>query len=152
MRNHGAVPQVLDDEIPDWEVSIEGLVEQPIVLTFRQILEEFEQVTLPVTLVCAGNRRKEQNVVRKSQGFSWGAGGLSTGLFTGPMLADVVRRAKPTRQARFLWMEGADQLVCISTALSSPPLPPFPSMWTDGSQPAQWKLRHFGQAELGDGP
>lgn len=124
MRNHGAVPQVLDDEISDWEVSIEGLVEEPVVFTFRQILEEFEQVTQPVTFVCAGNRRKEQNVVRKSQGFSWGPAGLSTSLFTGPRLADLVRRAKPTKRARFLWMEGADQLVCILTPPS--PVLPFP--------------------------
>lgn len=24
VRNHGPVPQVLDEEIPDWEISIEG--------------------------------------------------------------------------------------------------------------------------------
>jgi len=111
VRNHGAVPKVLDEEIPDWEISIEGLVENPITITFKQIHEEFEQVTLPITLVCAGNRRKEQNQVRKSQGFSWGAAGVSTSLFTGPMLADVIKKAKPSKKARYLCMEGADQLV-----------------------------------------
>ncbi|KAA8894892.1 nitrate reductase [Sphaerosporella brunnea] len=110
VRNHGHVPQVLDHEIPSWKVSIEGLVENPITLTFTQILEEFEQVTIPITMVCAGNRRKEQNMVRKSQGFSWGAAALSTSLWTGPMLADVIERAKPMKKAQFLCMEGADQL------------------------------------------
>jgi nitrate reductase (NAD(P)H) len=115
VRNHGAVPKVLDEEIPDWEISIEGLVENPITITFKQIHEEFEQVTLPITLVCAGNRRKEQNQVRKSQGFSWGAAGVSTSLFTGPMLADVIKKAKPSKKARYLCMEGADQLVSCPT-------------------------------------
>ncbi|KFY33241.1 hypothetical protein V494_07802 [Pseudogymnoascus sp. VKM F-4513 (FW-928)] len=110
VRNHGPVPEVQDYEIPTWELSIEGLVENPITLSFRQILEQFDQITAPVTLVCAGNRRKEQNQVRKSNGFSWGAAGVSTALFTGPMMADIIRRARPLRRARFVCMEGADKL------------------------------------------
>ncbi|KAK6537347.1 hypothetical protein TWF694_011539 [Orbilia ellipsospora] len=110
VRNHGAVPQVQDAEIPDWEISIEGLVENPITLTFKQILEDFEQVTVPITMVCAGNRRKEQNMVRKTKGFSWGAAGVSNALWTGPMLKDILAIAKPLRRARYVCMEGADKL------------------------------------------
>ncbi|KAL2220984.1 nitrate reductase NiaD [Thermoascus aurantiacus ATCC 26904] len=110
VRNHGYVPHVRDEDIPTWELSIEGLVENPLVLTFRQILQDFEQITAPVTLVCAGNRRKEQNLVRKSKGFSWGAAGLSTALFTGPLMSEVIRKAKPLRKARYVCMEGADKL------------------------------------------
>lgn len=87
------------------------MVENPIVLNFRQIMQEFEQITAPVTLVCAGNRRKEQNQVRKTKGFSWGSGGISTSLFTGPLMGDILRKAKPIRGARFVCMEGADKLV-----------------------------------------
>ncbi|KAJ5204529.1 uncharacterized protein N7498_005408 [Penicillium cinerascens] len=110
VRNHGPVPQVLDEDIPNWELSVEGLVENPIVLNFRDILQKYDQITAPITLVCAGNRRKEQNTVRKSKGFSWGPAGLSTALFTGPMMADILRRAKPMRRAKYVCMEGADQL------------------------------------------
>ncbi|KAF3397953.1 Nitrate reductase [NADPH] [Penicillium rolfsii] len=110
VRNHGAVPQVLDKEIPDWTLSIEGLVENPITLSFRDILEKYEAITAPITLVCAGNRRKEQNTVRKSKGFSWGSAGLSTALFTGPLMADILRSAKPLRRAKYVCMEGADKL------------------------------------------
>jgi nitrate reductase (NAD(P)H) len=74
-------------------------------------MSEFEQVTYPITLVCAGNRRKEQNQVRKSKGFSWGAAGLCTSLFTGVVMSEVLKRAKPLRKARFVCMEGADPLV-----------------------------------------
>lgn len=77
----------------------------------KQILQDFEQITVPITLVCAGNRRKEQNQVRKSQGFSWGPAGVSTALFTGPMLAEVLKVAKPLKKARYVCMEGADKLV-----------------------------------------
>lgn len=132
VRNHGPVPEVLDEDIPNWEITIEGLVsppilhslpllsvsnpnlsrlvERPITLNFRQILQHFDQFTSPITLVCAGNRRKEQNTVRKSKGFSWGPAGLSTALFTGPMMADILKRAKPLRRAKYLCMEGADKL------------------------------------------
>ncbi|KAJ5793820.1 Eukaryotic molybdopterin oxidoreductase [Penicillium paradoxum] len=110
VRNHGPVPQVRDADIPDWELSIEGLVEKPLVLNFREVLQKYEQITAPITLVCAGNRRKEQNTVRKSKGFSWGAAGLSTALFTGPLMADILRSAKPLRRAKYVCMEGADRL------------------------------------------
>lgn len=110
VRNHGHTPQVADDTLLDWEFSIEGLVENPLKLTLRDLLEQYEQKTYPITLVCAGNRRKEQNVVRKTKGFSWGAAGVSTALWTGVEMADLLERAKPRRGARYLCMEGADKL------------------------------------------
>ncbi|KAF2156975.1 NiaD, nitrate reductase [Myriangium duriaei CBS 260.36] len=110
VRNHGPVPQVGDADIPDWEFSIEGMVETPIKITFRELLSEYDQVTYPVTFVCAGNRRKEQNVVRKTKGFSWGPAGVSTALWTGVPMLEVLKRAKPLRGARYVCMEGADKL------------------------------------------
>ena len=80
VRNHGAVPVVKDEDILDWTFSVEGLVDNPFSMTVSQLMSEFDQVTLPITLVCAGNRRKEQNVVRKTKGFSWGPAGCSTAL------------------------------------------------------------------------
>ena len=119
VRNHGHVPQVRDEEIPDWEFTVEGLVEHPLKLTLRDLLEQYEQRTYPITLVCAGNRRKEQNVVRKTKGFSWGAAGVSTALFTGVVMADVLKRAKPKKGARYVCMEGADELPngCYGTSV-----------------------------------
>lgn len=73
-------------------------------------MSDYENITCPITLVCAGNRRKEQNVVRKSKGFSWGPAGLATALFTGVPMWDVIRRAKPLKKGKYLCMEGADQL------------------------------------------
>ncbi|KAK8128485.1 hypothetical protein PG984_009593 [Apiospora sp. TS-2023a] len=110
VRNHGHVPQVEDSEVLDWEFSIEGMVEQPLKLTLADLLKDYEQVTYPITLVCAGNRRKEQNVVRKTKGFSWGAAGLSTALWTGVVIGDLLKRAIPKRGAKYVCMEGADKL------------------------------------------
>ncbi|KAI9816197.1 MAG: hypothetical protein M1827_001798 [Pycnora praestabilis] len=110
VRNHGPVPDVKDEDIPDWEFSVEGLVENPITLTLKELISDYEQITCPITLVCAGNRRKEQNQVRKSKGFSWGAAGVSTALFTGVAMSKLIEKAKPKRKARFVCMEGADKL------------------------------------------
>ncbi|OTA69063.1 nitrate reductase [Hypoxylon sp. EC38] len=110
VRNHGAVPRVEDSEMMDWEFTIEGMVENPIKMNLAQLLRDYEQVTYPITLVCAGNRRKEQNIVRKTKGFSWGAAGLSTALWTGVVIGDLLRAARPKRGAKYVCFEGADKL------------------------------------------
>jgi nitrate reductase (NAD(P)H) len=110
VRNHGPVPRVADESMMDWKFTVEGMVEMPVTMTLRDLIQDYQQVTYPVTLVCAGNRRKEQNVVRKTKGFSWGAAGLSTALWTGVALSDLIMRAVPKRGARYVCFEGADKL------------------------------------------
>ncbi|KAI7781700.1 Nitrate reductase [NADPH] [Diaporthe eres] len=115
VRNHGAVPLVHDEDILDWSFTVEGLVENPLSLTLRELLADFEQLTYPITLVCAGNRRKEQNVVRKTKGFSWGPAGVSTAIWTGVALDALLARARPIvrgggKRARYVCFEGADRL------------------------------------------
>jgi len=110
VRNHGAVPKVKDQECLDWELTVEGLVEESLAIRLRDLINDYEVKTCPITLVCAGNRRKEQNTIQKSKGFNWGPSGLSTALFTGVDMADVIKRAKPKRNAKYVCMEGADKL------------------------------------------
>ncbi len=97
-----------------------SMVEKPFTLSLRQLIAEFAQITSPVTLVCAGNRRKEQNQVKKSKGFSWGAAGVSTALFTGVAMRDILEKARPLKKARYVCMEGADQLVSGSHLMKTP--------------------------------
>ncbi|KPV75001.1 uncharacterized protein RHOBADRAFT_36993 [Rhodotorula graminis WP1] len=103
VRNHGVVPRVTADEGLNWTLDVGGLCERPCTLTLADLVDprKFKTVTLPVTLVCAGNRRKEQNVVRKSLGFSWGPAGLSTALYTGVYLADVLDYVRPRAEGQF---------------------------------------------------
>ena len=60
------------------EDRVHGLVSRETTFSLSDLKQQFKTVTLPVTLVCAGNRRKEQNVVRKSLGFDWGAAGRTS--------------------------------------------------------------------------
>lgn len=76
VRNHGAVPKL------EWDthtISVTGMVDKPMKFTMNDFVNKFENVTLLCTLVCAGNRRKEQNMVKKTKGFNWGASGTGTG-------------------------------------------------------------------------
>lgn len=89
VRNHGAVPK---GNWNDWTVEVCGLVKNPMKFTMEQLVNEFSYAEFPVTLVCAGNRRKEQNMVKQTIGFNWGAAGVSTSVWRGVRLRDVLKR------------------------------------------------------------
>jgi nitrate reductase (NAD(P)H) len=128
VRNHGAVPKVDEAALENWRICVHGLVEREKSFGIQDLKDLFPVVTLPITLVCAGNRRKEQNVVLKGLGFNWGAAGgkygifvqtltlttvisVSTALFTGIYLADILEYVRPLRpQAKHVIFEGADSL------------------------------------------
>ena len=87
VRTHGATPNI------KWEkhrLYIGGHNGEKVVLTMSQLLK-LPRVSLPVLLVCCGNRRKEQNQIKQSIGFNWGAAGLSNGVWTGVRLVDVLQ-------------------------------------------------------------
>ena len=73
-------------------IEIKGLVERPCILTMDEIIA-LPSITLPITLVCAGNRRKEENMLKKSIGFNWGPCAVSTSYWTGVKLRDLLLHA-----------------------------------------------------------
>ena len=76
VRNHGPVPKLAWD---NHKITVTGMVDKPMTFTMNDLVTKFENVTLLCTLVCAGNRRKEQNMIKKTKGFNWGASGTGTG-------------------------------------------------------------------------
>ncbi|CAO2202190.1 unnamed protein product [Urochloa humidicola] len=89
VRNHGAVPR---GDWSTWTVEVTGLVRRPARITMDELANDFPAVEIPVTLACAGNRRKEQNMVQQTVGFNWGPAGVSTSVWRGARLRDVLRR------------------------------------------------------------
>ncbi|QDZ18659.1 nitrate reductase [Chloropicon primus] len=87
VRNHGACPQLNWD---DHKIKIHGLVDRPMEITMDQ-LAMMPTVRVPITMVCAGNRRREENMIKKTIGFSWGASACSTSVWTGVRLGDLLR-------------------------------------------------------------
>lgn len=110
VRNHGAVPHVTSrNAYEDWKIRVHGLVQEEVEFSIKDLAEKFRVRTFPITIACAGNRRKEQNVVRKSLGFDWGSAGVSTSLWTGVYLADILEYVRPLRpSAQHVIFEGAD--------------------------------------------
>ncbi|KAL8167026.1 hypothetical protein V2J09_008525 [Rumex salicifolius] len=89
VRNHGVVPRATWE---DWSVEVTGLVTRPRSFTMDELLSEFSTREFPATLVCAGNRRKEQNMIKQSIGFNWGAAGTSTSVWRGVPLPDILKK------------------------------------------------------------
>uniref|UniRef100_A0A5B7BB09 Sulfite oxidase n=1 Tax=Davidia involucrata TaxID=16924 RepID=A0A5B7BB09_DAVIN len=89
VRNHGPVPKATWE---DWTVEVCGLVKRPARFTMDQLVNDFPSREIPVTLVCAGNRRKEQNMVKQTIGFNWGAAGISNSVWRGVPLRYVLKK------------------------------------------------------------
>lgn len=110
VRNHGAVPKAKWD---DWTIEVTGLVKKPVRFTMHQLETEFPYREFPVSLVCAGNRRKEQNMVKQTIGFNWGAGGVSTSVWRGVPLRAILKRCgimSRKKGALNVCFEGAEDL------------------------------------------
>ncbi|KAK9162181.1 hypothetical protein Syun_003083 [Stephania yunnanensis] len=110
VRNHGPVPNAM---WADWAVEVTGMVRHPVRLTMDQLVTEFGSTEFAATLVCAGNRRKEQNMVQQTIGFNWGAAGTSTSVWRGVRLVDVLKRCGIMSRrdgAHYVCFEGAEDL------------------------------------------
>ncbi|KAJ9472843.1 putative sulfite oxidase [Diplonema papillatum] len=91
VRNHLPVPHVQKE---GYAVSVKfGRIEKKFTL---DDLRKFPQVTVPVTLQCAGNRRRGMSSLRSVDGLMWDTGAISTATWTGVRLADVLRKVGVT--------------------------------------------------------
>jgi len=86
VRNHGAVPKL---ERSSFRLSVGGLVDSPREFTMDDLLA-MPAREIPVTLVCAGNRRKEENLRKQTIGFNWGAAGHACSVWKGVLVRDVL--------------------------------------------------------------
>ena len=109
VRNHGAVPKL------KWEehtLTISGLVDKPTTFTMDDILK-LPSRELPVLLVCAGNRRKEENLTAQTIGFNWGAAGLGCAVWKGVRLCDLLQACgvkKPSDGANHVCFVGVEKM------------------------------------------
>ncbi|KAL2643155.1 hypothetical protein R1flu_010742 [Riccia fluitans] len=110
VRNHGYVPHATWDE---WRIEISGRVKWPTKLSMSDLLTKFPQREFPCTLVCAGNRRKEQNMTSQTIGFNWGAAAVSNSVWKGVRLCEVLRYCgvmSKKKGALHVCFEGAETL------------------------------------------
>ena len=104
IRNNGIVPA---DVNPDtWTLTIDGLVERPLVLGIEELRRRFEVVTHRLVIECGGNGRA--GFEPPARGNQWTLGAVGCSEWTGVRLADVLRAAGVKEAAIYTAHEGAD--------------------------------------------
>jgi sulfite oxidase len=94
-RNHGPFPDISPHQ---WQLSIDGCVDEPLTLTYDRLTTEFDQHSVVATLACAGNRRAEMLRVRPIPGKDpWDRGAISTAKWGGVRLSDILTAAEVHR-------------------------------------------------------
>lgn len=104
VRSHAPPPEV--DPVA-FRLSVEGLVERPLALSLSD-LEAFPTKETTATLQCAGNRRAEMSAVRPVSGVPWQTRALSTAVWRGCTLADVLAQAGVAAGAAHIEFIGLD--------------------------------------------
>ncbi|TFY58429.1 hypothetical protein EVJ58_g6427 [Rhodofomes roseus] len=90
--HHGAVPQL------SWEThKLEVYADPPQLIskakhwTMDELADgDFRVIEIPVTFGCDGNRRKELNMIKRTTGFNFTSAGVSTCLWRGVLVRDVL--------------------------------------------------------------
>jgi sulfite oxidase len=88
-RNHLPVP--IQVNIKDFKLEfVNDLGGEEKTLTIEDLKTKFPIYTIPVTIQCAGNRRKGMHGYKPVQGLMWGINAISTAEWTGVKLKDVL--------------------------------------------------------------
>ena len=102
LLNHFDVPLLADHE---HRLSFTGAFESPYTLTMDDI-RSMTEITMPVTMECAGNGRA--GVSPRSYSMPWMYEAVGTSQWTGTPLAPLIERACPARDAVEISFTGAD--------------------------------------------
>jgi DMSO/TMAO reductase YedYZ molybdopterin-dependent catalytic subunit len=103
-RNQGQIMQ-RPIKLSSWKLSIEGLVEHNLTLTFEDI-RRLPKVEVANTLECSGNSRSL--LEEKASGNPWTIGGVGNAIWGGIWLRDLLDKAEPRKGARHVSFEGLD--------------------------------------------
>lgn len=104
-RNQG---QIMDEpvKLSDWRLAIGGLVNQPLSLTFEDIIR-LPKAQVADTLECSGNSRSL--LKDKASGNPWTIGGVGNAIWGGVWLKEVFALAGVKDEARHVSFEGLDK-------------------------------------------
>lgn len=103
VRNHFQIPKF---DLANWRLTVSGLVEHPLNLTWRD-MKNMRSASRLVTLECAGNGRSK--LTPRVSGEQWNFGAVSTAEWTGVPLAEVLDRAGVKSSGRYIIFRGADR-------------------------------------------
>ena len=89
IRNNGLAPA--DTSAEGWTLTVDGLVDNPMEMSIDDLRENFEVVTMALTLECGGNGRGFFNP--PASGNQWTYGAVACSEWTGVRLRDVLEAA-----------------------------------------------------------
>lgn len=108
VRNHGPVPAC---DVERYRLAVDGLVERPLLLSLKELRESFAYRSVAATLQCAGNRRLDLMAVAPVEGeVPWDSEAISTAVWGGVALGDVLRAAGIDPAARHAAFTGLDEV------------------------------------------
>ena len=104
-RNQGEIPEK-PIALSEWELVIEGEVEEPLRVHFDQIYR-MPKDTVVNTLECSGNSRSLLG--EKASGNPWTIGGVGNAVWGGVWLRDLLNKSGLKKSARQVAFEGLDK-------------------------------------------
>ncbi|WPZ16603.1 sulfite oxidase (plasmid) [Nitratireductor rhodophyticola] len=104
IRNNGIPPENVDPE--SWTLTIDGFVDNKLELSIADLREQFEVVTLQLTLECGGNGRSAFDP--PASGNQWTYGAVACSEWTGVRLKDVLEKAGVQSNVVYTAHYGAD--------------------------------------------
>ncbi|MEL6127697.1 MAG: sulfite oxidase [Pseudomonadota bacterium] len=104
IRNNGIPPEDVDPAT--WTLTIDGFVDTQLELTIADMREQFEVVTMALTLECGGNGRGFFSPPAK--GNQWTYGAVACSEWTGVRLKDVLQKAGVQSNVVYTAHYGAD--------------------------------------------
>ena len=105
VRNNGTLPDPIN--LSDWSLKIDGEVENELELSYDQLVNDFEHVTLKLQLECGGNGRAGFNP--PPRGNQWVIGAIGNAEWTGVRMSDILRRAGLKQSAVYTGHFGYDE-------------------------------------------
>ncbi|MCU0497963.1 MAG: molybdopterin-dependent oxidoreductase [Anaerolineae bacterium] len=109
VRTHGNVPEV---SLNDFRLTIDGLIERSQAWSLDDLKARFPKREITATLQCAGNRRCEFQQAGEipSDSVMWGYEGISTAVWGGVALADVLNAVGVRWNAAHVELISLDQI------------------------------------------
>ena len=104
VRNNGVPPE--DMNADTWQLTVDGLVDNPMTLSIADLKSKFEVVTKRLTIECGGNGRAAFDPPAK--GNQWSYGAVACSEWTGVRYADVLKAAGVKSNVIYTAHVGAD--------------------------------------------
>jgi sulfite oxidase len=108
VRCHGSIPRI-DPQY--YRLMISGMVQHPLALSLNELRSRFPERTVTATLQCVGSRRDELMKVRPiPDEIAWGADAISTAVWRGVLLRDILQEAGADKGAIYVNFTGLDEV------------------------------------------